>query len=693
MQFKTTSQPERWCNSNLIVAADWDALNQITEQCKEFLRLQQREVELGGLTIGWFDGTRATIKELILDKDAESTPINIRLSTKIFSTVEQHLKDLNRGSSDPYILLGTWHGHPGSSNTPSTIDRTTLFQEPIRLRTDDPGLAKAPYVHLIFRDFGRTCAGVKAFTMRLACTYYLRPISPLVAAQTFCGELAQLIESGIWLGVLWSTDGGKTVVLKPYHPDTFMQYKYGQGLILGLWKYYPYPQIEHEFEKVFLENFFQKVQIPQFNYVRLLLPPSQKQPNCEWFECQRQRGVVELAEIVDFVEIPLEKVIEITCQNPDTAQTSSLSLSPTTTVQQIAGLVAAKNELTTPPTLFTYFQREKAEQFASRALVQGEEIVLPDNLTLAEIKDALKDPRLPIYYRTVEIDSETLFKLRTLRFRQQGYAVDELRKAKVLIGGVGLLGSEIALNLAILGVGSITVIDNGIVDWYNIYRQGLFDRCDVYKRKVDVVKERLEDMGIIEVRPLFIEVPCWGSSLSHSEMLSNLRVLDQAIVQADIVVGAFDRFSPRAVMQAICLARERPFVVAALDGRMGRVVLYDKADDGCYCCGSPDPRQGRWYDGGVCTLASLESQRIVASFATKLIVERLQGKSVPYNRIDFYAAGLHIELHKVRRSESCSLCSRRGANARSFIGDNLAEAVITWLSLEGEENREQVVSM
>lgn len=669
----------------MIVAADWDAIYRITEQCKEFLRLQRKEVEVGGLTIGWFDGTHVTIKELILDKDAEATSINIRLSTKIFSSVEQRLRDLNRGGTDPYILLGTWHGHPGLSNTPSTIDKTTLFQEPMRLRTDDPGLVKAPYVHLILRDFGRTDREVRAFTMQLACTYSLRPILPYVPTQTLYGELIWLIESGIWLGVLWSSDGGKTFVLKPYHPDTFDQHKHGRGVIQGIWKYYPYPQVEHEFEKVFLENFFQKVQLSQFNYVRLLLPCSTKQPSIEWFECQRQGRIVDLAKIVDFVEIPLEKVIEIKCQNPDTAQTLSLSLSPTTTVQQIAELVAAQNGLTTPPTLFTYFQRERAEQFANRALVQDEEIILPDNLTLAEVKEALKDPRLPIYYRTVEIDSETLFRLRTLRFRQQGYSVDELRKAKVLIGGVGLLGSEIAFNLAILGVGNITVIDNGIVDWYNIYRQGPFTRHDVYKRKVDVIKERLEDMGIIEVHPLFIEVPCWGGPLSHSDMLANLRLLDQAIVQADIVIGAFDRFSPRAVMQAICLARKRPFVVAALDGRMGRVVLYDKVDDGCYCCGSPNPRRSRWYDGGVCTLASLESQRMVASFATKLVIERLQGQDMPYNRIDLYSAGLRIELHKVRGSESCSLCSQKGVNARRFSGDNLAEAVISWLSLEGEE--------
>ena len=82
----------------------------------------------------------------------------------------------------------------------------------------------------------------------------------------------------------------------------------------------------------------------------------------------------------------------------------------------------------------------------------------------------------------------------------------------MFIGGIGLLGNEIAYNLATLGIGKLTILDKGEVDWYNIYRQMLFSsRNYVYHSKVKIAKKELENFGNIEIIDLNSEVPCLSS--------------------------------------------------------------------------------------------------------------------------------------------------------------------------------------
>jgi sulfur carrier protein ThiS adenylyltransferase len=334
--------------------------------------------------------------------------------------------------------------------------------------------------------------------------------------------------------------------------------------------------------------------------------------------------------------------------------------------------------LTSPPVLYAYLHDEALTELSARAFITEDEgVVLPDDLPISYVIQKMRDSRLPVYFQTLDISDAKLFELRTQRFRQMGYDIARLQKSTVLIGGVGLLGTEIATNLATVGVGHIVAVDNGSVDWLNIYRQTMFSRQDVYLPKTDVLKKHLEDMGGVRVEAIALEVPSWTSSLSSSRIREHINKLDNALSSCDLVVGTFDRFSPRALLQSLCLVRHRPFLTAALEPALGQIVLFDGRKDGCYCCGMPNPQEGRWYDGGACTLATLESQRIVGALATKLAISKLEGKDNPHNELIYHVQSATVDSHSRSGTPRCSLCGPTGL-AREDPEDAIPR-IIDWL--------------
>lgn len=370
--------------------------------------------------------------------------------------------------------------------------------------------------------------------------------------------------------------------------------------------------------------------------------------------------------------------MEINFQNPDTNQTVILNLTENSKVYNAVDMLIQQLKLNSPPLLYAYMNDNSLKDLRRRTTVNGHRVDLPDDMPIADVMKNMRDAALPIYFQTLEISETKLFELRTLRFSQVGYKTDVLHGSKVLLAGAGLLGSEIAVNLATLGIGNISIIDNGHVDWTNIYRQPVYSKKDVYKKKVDIIKLRLEEIGGIKVTPMYLELPSWTATMAREEAKKSIILLDEAITDADIVVGILDKFSPRALIQFICLIRKRPFVVAALEASTGYVSIFDKnAENGCYCCGLPNPHQVKWPDGGACTLSPIESQKIIASLATKFIIDALEGKDNRRNKIVYNAMTMITETFMQLGSQHCSLCGESGAAKINNL--DLADSTVDYL--------------
>lgn len=138
---------------------------------------------------------------------------------------------------------------------------------------------------------------------------------------------------------------------------------------------------------------------------------------------------------------------------------------------------------------------------------------------------------------------------------------EKLHKAKVLIVGVGGLGSPIALYLAGAGVGTIGLVDDDTVSISNLQRQILYAENETGLSKVHCAAKRLQALNS--------EV----NILAHPFRLSseNARRL---IAEYDIIVDGCDNFSTRYLISDSCSALNKPYVYGAIQGFEGQVSVF-----------------------------------------------------------------------------------------------------------------------
>ena len=69
----------------------------------------------------------------------------------------------------------------------------------------------------------------------------------------------------------------------------------------------------------------------------------------------------------------------------------------------------------------------------------------------------------------------------------------KIRNAKVLVIGLGAVGTWVACTLAESGIGTLILMDADVVDESNLHRQFGFTEADIGKPKTDVLKKRLQE--------------------------------------------------------------------------------------------------------------------------------------------------------------------------------------------------------
>lgn len=140
----------------------------------------------------------------------------------------------------------------------------------------------------------------------------------------------------------------------------------------------------------------------------------------------------------------------------------------------------------------------------------------------------------------------------------------KLSAAKVLIVGVGGLGSPIATYLTGAGVGTLGLIDDDVVSLTNLQRQVLYTEAEVGQPKAYCAKKRLEAQNS--------EI-----TINAYKMILTAKNAEGLISQYDIVVDGTDNFSVRYAISDVCQRQHKPYVYGAICGLEGQV--------GVLCCG------------------------------------------------------------------------------------------------------------
>ena len=156
---------------------------------------------------------------------------------------------------------------------------------------------------------------------------------------------------------------------------------------------------------------------------------------------------------------------------------------------------------------------------------------------------------------------------------------EKLLAARVLIVGLGGLGSPVAMYLAASGVGHLVLVDHDKVDLTNLQRQIVHATERVGQYKVTSAAR-----GLDALNP--------GVHVTTINQKLEGAALEEQIQQVDAVVDTTDNFASRFAINEACMRAGKPLVSGAVVRFEGQVAVFPPGGP-CYRClytegGGPD---------------------------------------------------------------------------------------------------------
>ena len=223
----------------------------------------------------------------------------------------------------------------------------------------------------------------------------------------------------------------------------------------------------------------------------------------------------------------------------------------------------------------------------------------------------------------------------------------KLLDGRVLIIGLGGLGSPVAMYLAAAGVGHLTLVDDDVVELSNLQRQIIHGEQDIGRLKVESAAESLRAIN----SDIHIE--------THAIRLSE-QALNLAVKAADVVVDCSDNFATRFLLNKVTQQRNTPLVSGAAIRMEAQVTVYDprKKGSACYRCIYEDngELQQTCSESGVLSplLGIIGSMQAVET--VKLLAD--VGESLAGRLMIFDAFAMTWRELKLRQNPQCPICEK-----------------------------------
>ena len=222
-----------------------------------------------------------------------------------------------------------------------------------------------------------------------------------------------------------------------------------------------------------------------------------------------------------------------------------------------------------------------------------------------------------------------------------------LLASRVLIVGLGGLGSPVAMYLAASGVGRLDLADHDVVEVSNLQRQLIHSGGDIGRSKVA--------SAIDTLRGLNPDVALHG----YEQRLAGEQ-LAEAVAAVDLVLDCSDNADTRFALNAACVAARVPLVSGAAIRGEGQVSVYDvrRDDSPCYRClyqqGSEELNCANAgvlspVVGMVGSIQAIEAIKCLAAMGEPLVGRLLL--------ID--AMTMELRQFRLPRDPGCPVCARR----------------------------------
>jgi len=225
----------------------------------------------------------------------------------------------------------------------------------------------------------------------------------------------------------------------------------------------------------------------------------------------------------------------------------------------------------------------------------------------------------------------------------------KLKRAHVLVAGLGGLGSPSCLYLAAAGVGHLKIIDEQQVDITNLNRQVLHSELDVGRPKAESAIEKLAAINAgIKVETVIRRITPEN--------------VDKLIKGVDVVVDGTDNYPTRYLLNEACVRQRIPFVHGAVEGLLGQIMTIVPGKGPCLKCFVPNepPRKPIFpvlgaTPGVIGCLEAMEAIKLITGMGEPLV-----GRLLLFNGAD-----MTFDEMKIEPDPSCPVCGRTGGRRNS----------------------------
>lgn len=222
-----------------------------------------------------------------------------------------------------------------------------------------------------------------------------------------------------------------------------------------------------------------------------------------------------------------------------------------------------------------------------------------------------------------------------------------LKAAKVLIVGMGGLGTPLAQYLAAAGVGTLGLVDFDEVEASNLQRQVIHGTRDLGRPKVASAKDSIK-----AINPL-VKVETYNLLLNAENALD-------IIEEYDVVADATDNYKARYLINDACVLAGKPDVFGAMYQFEGQTSVYYAKEGPCYRCVYPSPPPAGLVpscaEGGV--MGALPG--IIGSIQANEVIKLIVGGGQPLvgRLLTLDAWKMKFHQLKLDKNPECPICGK-----------------------------------
>ena len=222
---------------------------------------------------------------------------------------------------------------------------------------------------------------------------------------------------------------------------------------------------------------------------------------------------------------------------------------------------------------------------------------------------------------------------------------EKLLASRVLIIGLGGLGSPVAMYLAAAGIGHLVLVDDDVVELSNLQRQIIHSTNDIGLSKVESAKQTIQSLNSET------KITTFAKRLNENELADE-------VVAADVVIDGTDNFSSRFALNAECVKNCTPLISGAAIRMEGQVSVFNKTPSSpCYRCLYKDEGEldASCSNNGVLSPVVGIIGSVQATEAIKVLLD--MGETLDGKLLVLDALYMEWRTLKLKKDPECPTCS------------------------------------